>query len=137
MSQWPRYHNSTTTIIMIITGKNRHSILIFILSVCLGKLNIEFESFRDTLLIKIIGSTFPGNVACVTQCFIGVEDTYANPRTLSFPDLAEVDCFLNVLTFNPKSRFFSGHLMVLISQYQYFLEYVTPICLRFCHTREA
>ena len=121
MSQWPRYHNSTTTIIMIITGKNRHPVLIFILSVCLGKLKIEFESFRTTLLlIKIIGSTFLGHIACVTQCFIGVEDTYANPRTLSFPDLAEVYCFLNVLLFKLlKSRFFLGHLMVLISQYQH------------------
>ena len=96
MSQWPRYQNSLTTIIMIITGKNRHSILIFIQSVCLGKLKIEFECFRNTFLIKIIGSTFLGHGACVTQCYIGVEDTYANPRTLSFPDLAEVDCFVNV-----------------------------------------
>ena len=26
----------------------------------------------------------------VKECYIGVEDTYANPRTLSFPDLSEV-----------------------------------------------
>ena len=27
---------------------------------------------------------------CVTQCYIGVLDTYANPRTLTFPDLYTV-----------------------------------------------
>ena len=29
-------------------------------------------------------------VNSVKECYIGVEDIYANPRTLSFPDLSEV-----------------------------------------------
>ena len=29
----------------------------------------------------------------VEKCYIGVEDIYANPRTLSFPDLSEVVSF--------------------------------------------
>ena len=30
------------------------------------------------------------SVNSVKECYIGVEDIYANPRTLSFPDLSEV-----------------------------------------------
>ena len=29
-------------------------------------------------------------VICVSKCYIGVLDTYANPRTLTFPDLYQV-----------------------------------------------
>ena len=32
-------------------------------------------------------------VISVEKCYIGVEDTFANPRTLSFPDLSEVHIF--------------------------------------------
>ena len=32
------------------------------------------------------------------KCYIGVEDIYANPRTLSFPDLKEVGRSVSSLT---------------------------------------
>ena len=34
----------------------------------------------------------------VDKCYIGVEDTYANPRTLSFPDLTEVISYMTYMT---------------------------------------
>ena len=58
---------------------------------------------------SVLLSTRPVLVSSVDKCYIGVEDTYANPRTLSFPDLSEVS-FLDKIFSTLQIKIFSFFL---------------------------